>query len=528
MDPPAPERSPERAQPAADDEVARLRERVRELEALIPPSAENCGAAGAGELSGAGDSGPGATAPASQGELRRGRAAGLSGRALGGPSSTSIPPPESGERVAGARGDRLVGVIDGLRPFEMAEGGFGFIRRHRSSAAKARSHSVHFRHEALVDGCAFEGLAAGMEVEYTLVDNRGRPNAHDVAPTGNLVFVELVAAPTQPQEPPSLSPYATDFHPGGAMMAGGFAPSDFAPGYPGGFASAAPDAAAPSVAWTRLDALAVELLSLVDRSPDAYVLCANLPQQYYRTYGKKLDVTAYGFPKMQQLLARLAGHGVAATTGARAAICGAGDPFPDAADGGYGAADAADDGYGAASPTRLRAPGATGAATSNLPPDVRRLMGDDDGPLACDPEDLAALAVELLHLVDQSPEGYVLCANLPKQYYMTYGKKLDVAAYGYPKMAQLLARLAEHGLAATTGARATISRLDAFADAADDGSATTSTSTPPDSPGFSPGDGRSRGDSWPPPPPPLAPLADTELWRRPAVPKASDPPPPAL
>ena len=311
MDPPAPERSPERAQPAADDEVARLRERVRELEALIPPSAENCGAAGAGELSGAGDSGPGATAPASQGELRRGRAAGLSGRALGGPSSTSIPPPESGERVAGARGDRLVGVIDGLRPFEMAEGGFGFIRRHRSSAAKARSHSVHFRHEALVDGCAFEGLAAGMEVEYTLVDNRGRPNAHDVAPTGNLVFVELVAAPTQPQEPPSLSarprrdsgraaaaaaagvarrdrletnprrrrgralerprgaargapragrggravgPYATDFHPGGAMMAGGFAPGDFAPGYPGGFASAAPDAAAPSVAWTRLDA----------------------------------------------------------------------------------------------------------------------------------------------------------------------------------------------------------------------------------------------------------------------------------
>ncbi|KAH8057424.1 ubiquitin-protein transferase [Aureococcus anophagefferens] len=54
---------------------------------------------------------------------------------------------------------------------------------------------------------------------------------------------------------------------------------------------------------------------------------------------------------------------------------------------------------------------------------------------------LDGLATEVLRLVDAAPSGTVLCANLPRLYYLKYRKALDLKAYGASKMSALVSKL---------------------------------------------------------------------------------------
>ena len=94
-----------------------------------------------------------------------------------------IPHAEAQERVDGTE-DRLIGVVDALKYYDSGDGGFGFLRRHKSTKANAREFHVHFRSRDCED---FLSLEQGSEVEFTLVDNHGRANARDVVPTGTVI-----------------------------------------------------------------------------------------------------------------------------------------------------------------------------------------------------------------------------------------------------------------------------------------------------------------------------------------------------
>ena len=48
-----------------------------------------------------------------------------------------IPHAEAQERVDGTE-DRLLGVVDALKYYDSGDGGFGFLRRHKSTKANAR------------------------------------------------------------------------------------------------------------------------------------------------------------------------------------------------------------------------------------------------------------------------------------------------------------------------------------------------------------------------------------------------------
>ena len=84
-----------------------------------------------------------------------------------------IPHAEPQERVDGTE-DRLIGVVDALKYYDSGDGGFGFLRRHKSTKANAREFHVHFRSRDCED---FLSLEQGSEVEFTLIDNHGRANA---------------------------------------------------------------------------------------------------------------------------------------------------------------------------------------------------------------------------------------------------------------------------------------------------------------------------------------------------------------
>ena len=56
-------------------------------------------------------------------------------------------------------------------------------------------------------------------------------------------------------------------------------------------------------------------------------------------------------------------------------------------------------------------------------------------------DQLEDLGVEILALCDASPSGTVLCANLPRLYYLKYRKALDLKAYGAAKMSALVSKL---------------------------------------------------------------------------------------
>ncbi|KAK7236787.1 hypothetical protein SO694_000930104 [Aureococcus anophagefferens] len=56
-------------------------------------------------------------------------------------------------------------------------------------------------------------------------------------------------------------------------------------------------------------------------------------------------------------------------------------------------------------------------------------------------DQLEDLGVEILALCDASPSGTVLCANLPRLYYLKYRKPFDLKAYGAAKMAAVVSRL---------------------------------------------------------------------------------------
>eukprot|EP00629_Pelagomonadales_sp_RCC1024_P002650 CAMPEP_0119261926 /NCGR_PEP_ID=MMETSP1329-20130426/1820_1 /TAXON_ID=114041 /ORGANISM="Genus nov. species nov., Strain RCC1024" /LENGTH=109 /DNA_ID=CAMNT_0007261527 /DNA_START=191 /DNA_END=517 /DNA_ORIENTATION=+ len=99
--------------------------------------------------------------------------------------SARIPEIEDRERTGGPDRERIFGVIDSLKYFDDGESGFGFIRRHKSEAANGREFHVHFRHRAAPE--PFSALKLHMEVEFTLLDYNGRPNAADVVPTGNIL-----------------------------------------------------------------------------------------------------------------------------------------------------------------------------------------------------------------------------------------------------------------------------------------------------------------------------------------------------
>ena len=94
-----------------------------------------------------------------------------------------IPHAEAQERVDGTE-DRLIGVVDALKYYDSGDGGFGFLRRHKSTKANAREFHVHFRSRDCED---FLSLEQGSEVEFTLIDNHGRANARDVVPTGTVI-----------------------------------------------------------------------------------------------------------------------------------------------------------------------------------------------------------------------------------------------------------------------------------------------------------------------------------------------------
>ena len=52
-----------------------------------------------------------------------------------------IPHAEAQERVDGTE-DRLIGVVDALKYYDSGDGGFGFLRRHKSTKANAREFHV--------------------------------------------------------------------------------------------------------------------------------------------------------------------------------------------------------------------------------------------------------------------------------------------------------------------------------------------------------------------------------------------------
>ena len=97
-----------------------------------------------------------------------------------------IPHAEPQERVDGTE-DRLIGVVDALKYYDSGDGGFGFLRRHKSTKANAREFHVHFRSRDCED---FLSLEQGSEVEFTLIDNHGRANARDVVPTGTVLKIK--------------------------------------------------------------------------------------------------------------------------------------------------------------------------------------------------------------------------------------------------------------------------------------------------------------------------------------------------
>ena len=95
-----------------------------------------------------------------------------------------FPPAEQQERVAGStEQDRLIGVVDTLKYYDNG-GGFGFLRRYKSTLPDAREYNVHFRSR---DCEEFLSLEEGSVVEFTLFDNNGRANARDVVPTGTVI-----------------------------------------------------------------------------------------------------------------------------------------------------------------------------------------------------------------------------------------------------------------------------------------------------------------------------------------------------
>ncbi|KAH8074611.1 ubiquitin-protein transferase [Aureococcus anophagefferens] len=95
-----------------------------------------------------------------------------------------------------------------------------------------------------------------------------------------------------------------------------------------------------------------------------------------------------------------------------------------------------------ASPSSIggQGPDAAGAAP---PPRGGRPAKKKPDPTVCtaSPEQLDGLATEVLRLVDAAPSGTVLCANLPRLYYLKYRKALDLKAYGASKMSALVSKL---------------------------------------------------------------------------------------
>jgi len=80
--------------------------------------------------------------------------------------------------------NRIFGVVVALKPF--SGGGFGFIKRHKSTKAYADEFQVHFRSCDCKD---FKSLKQGSEVKFTLIDNHGRANARDVVPTRTVIEI---------------------------------------------------------------------------------------------------------------------------------------------------------------------------------------------------------------------------------------------------------------------------------------------------------------------------------------------------
>ena len=233
-----------------------------------------------------------------------------------------------------------------------------------------------------------------------------------------------------------------------------------------------------------LRSLEAEVLAVVDRAESGKILCANLPKLYYTLHGAPLNCATYGEDRLSDLLAKLPNVYVCADARGRGGTVsrrgtGAEDgDVPDAA--ALEAQAAGREAYRAAgvnakvrdwSPTRLReASGATESSAAEAlyqavaaPRDrVQRtgllLAHARTAPVTAEPEQLRALAAEILALVDEAPGGKVLSANLPRAYFLEYRKALDMKSYGALKMSRLLAALEPYGLESCGGAAAGVGR----------------------------------------------------------------------
>ena len=125
-----------------------------------------------------------------------------------------IPAAEQGERASETgEPDRILGVVDAIKYFDSGEGGFGFLRRHKSAKANAREFHVHFRSSECED---FGKLEPGAEVAFTLKDHRGRANAKDLKAMGRIIKVPpREEKPLEPRRQPAkkVTPDTSDAAP---------------------------------------------------------------------------------------------------------------------------------------------------------------------------------------------------------------------------------------------------------------------------------------------------------------------------
>ena len=87
------------------------------------------------------------------------------------------------------------------------------------------------------------------------------------------------------------------------------------------------------------------------------------------------------------------------------------------------------------------AAGGAAVAPPKAPASGRKAAVRDATVCSASPEELEALAREVLGLCDAAPSGAILCANLPRLYYLKYRKPFDLKAYGAAKMAAVVSRL---------------------------------------------------------------------------------------
>ena len=402
------------------------------------------------------------------------------------PARAAVPPAHPWERVPGGDVNRIFGVVESLQADS------GYLRRARHPTANSRDYEVHFRSR---DAPEFERLEVGTEVEFTLVDYYGTASATDVAPaaarpaavraggTGSLARPAQRPAPLAARTPSEIAAHLRalagevlalcDVHPEGAVLCANL-PRLYHLKYRKALDLQVYGAAKMSVLVSHLpgvhfggthraevsrrgtglgvgddtvDDVAVALRAVAQRRVRAHLaaragLEADAPwdDPEANAAGRRAALWLEGATAERERYERrlrdesepLAVAFFAACANRVASLLGAeraAAPAPGA------------ELAPRASPSSTGGQGPDAAGAAPPPPSGRKAKGYDPTVCTASPEQLDGLATEVLRLVDAAPSGTVLCANLPRLYYLKYRKALDLKAYGAYKMSALVSKL---------------------------------------------------------------------------------------